>query len=109
MSGTVMTFFFGDPKREKGSGVMRISSEVRNPVRNRRNERTLVSDTAKLDINKVDLELLGGLDTNQKRGTTTGGNNLVGEVDRLEDHGKSTLLLHSREQTRVTFAQKRES
>jgi hypothetical protein len=43
---------------------------------------------SKLNIHEVNLELLGGLDTNQKRRTTTSGNNFVREVSALEDEGK---------------------
>lgn len=53
---------------------------------------TTFSGIAKLDIDKVNLELLGGLDTNQERRTTASGNNLIGEALALEDEGKGTFL-----------------
>lgn len=53
---------------------------------------TTFSGTAKLDIDKVNLELLGGFDTNQERRTTASSNNLVGEALALEDEGKGTFL-----------------
>lgn len=47
---------------------------------------------AELDVDKVDLELLLGLDSDQDRGTTAGDDHLVGKVDRLEDKGERSLL-----------------
>lgn len=50
---------------------------------------------AELNIDKVDLELLGGLDTHQQGRPTAGSHQLIGVVDALEDEGKSALqLLH---------------
>ena len=54
---------------------------------------TTFGGTSEFNINKIDLELLGGLDTNQERRTTTGSNNLVREVFALEDESKGTFLL----------------
>ena len=45
------------------------------------------------NVDKVDLEFLVGLDTDQKRRTTAGGDGFVGVVLRLEDKGKGTLEL----------------
>jgi hypothetical protein len=45
-----------------------------------------------LDVDKVHFKLAVGLDTDEERGTTAGGNNLVGEVPRLEDKGERALL-----------------
>jgi hypothetical protein len=52
----------------------------------------LLVGVSQLDIDKVDLELTVGLDTDEKRRTTTGGDNLVWEVDRLEDKGEGSFL-----------------
>ena len=49
--------------------------------------------TGKLDIDKVDLELLLRLDTDEKRRAATSGDDLVGEVNRFEHEGKGTLEL----------------
>lgn len=53
-----------------------------------------VSGTGKLDVDKVDLELLLGLDTNEDGGTTASDDDLVGVVDRLEDERERSLELH---------------
>lgn len=47
---------------------------------------------AKLDVDKVDLELLLRLDSDEDGGTAAGDDDLVGVVDRLEDKGKGSLL-----------------
>lgn len=44
--------------------------------------------TSKLDIHKIDLEFLVGLDTNEQRRTTASGDDFIGEVDGLEDEGE---------------------
>lgn len=48
--------------------------------------------SGELDIDKVDLELPVGLDTNEQGRTSSSGNDLVGEVLRLEDERKGTFL-----------------
>lgn len=45
-----------------------------------------------LDIDKVDLEFLFGLDADEKGRSTSGGDDLVREVGRLEDKGKRSFL-----------------
>lgn len=45
-----------------------------------------------LDIDKVDLEFLFGLDADEKWRSTSGGDDLVREVGRLEDKGKRSFL-----------------
>ena len=40
------------------------------------------------NVDKVDLKFLVGLDTDQERRTTTGGDGFVGVMLRLEDKGK---------------------
>jgi hypothetical protein len=57
-------------------------------------KRTLLGNASELNVDKVNLKLLGGLDTNEKGGSAAGGDNLVGEVNTLEDHGEGALLLH---------------
>jgi hypothetical protein len=47
--------------------------------------------TSKLNINKVNLQLLVGLYSNKKGRTTTSGDDLIGIVARPEDEGKRTL------------------
>ena len=47
--------------------------------------------TSKLNINKVNLQLLVGLYSNEKGRTTTGGDDFIGIVARPEDEGKRTL------------------
>jgi hypothetical protein len=47
-----------------------------------------------LDINKVDLELLVGLHTDEERRSSSGKDDLVGEVLGLEDEGERSLLLN---------------
>ena len=47
-----------------------------------------------LDINEVNLELFVGLDTDEERRTTSGGDDFAGEVNRLEDQGKGALLVN---------------
>jgi len=46
-----------------------------------------------LDINKVDLHLLGRLDTNDEGRTLTGSNDFMGVVDRLEEETEGTVEL----------------
>jgi hypothetical protein len=46
-----------------------------------------------LDIDKVDLHLLGGTHTDDQRGSLTGSDNLMGVVDGLEQQTESTLEL----------------
>jgi hypothetical protein len=41
-----------------------------------------------LDVHKVNLKFPIGLDTNKQGRTTSSGNDLVGEVDRLEDESE---------------------
>ena len=49
--------------------------------------------TSKLDIDEVNLELLLGIDTNQERTTTAGGDNFVRIVGGLEDECERALKL----------------
>ena len=51
--------------------------------------------TAKFNVDKVNLQLLGRLDTDQQGGTTTSGHHLIGKVDTLEDQSEGTLLQRS--------------
>lgn len=51
------------------------------------------SISIKFDINKVDLHLLCGANTNDQRRTLTGGDNFVGVVNRLHQKTESTLQL----------------
>jgi len=46
-----------------------------------------------LDVDEVNLHLLGGLDTDNKGRTLAGGDNLAGEVDALHQKTKGTLQL----------------
>lgn len=46
-----------------------------------------------LDVDKVDLHLLGGSHTDDQRGTLTGRDNLMGVVNGLDQQTKSTLQL----------------
>ena len=57
----------------------------------------LALGAGKLDIDEINLELLLGLDTDQERRTTTGGDNFVRIVGGLEDEceGALKLLQHS--------------
>lgn len=48
---------------------------------------------SKLNIDKINLQLLIGLDTDQEGGTTTSSDNFIGEVRRLEDEREGTLEL----------------
>lgn len=48
---------------------------------------------SELDVNKVDLHLLLGLDTNDERRTLAGSDNLAGEVDALHEQTESALQL----------------
>ena len=45
----------------------------------------------KLDIDEIDLQLLFGLDTDEKGGTTTGGDDLIREMNGFEDECKGAL------------------
>lgn len=45
-----------------------------------------------LDVDKVDLELLVRLDSDQQRRPSSGENNLAREVDRLESESERSLL-----------------
>lgn len=52
----------------------------------------LIRITAKFDIDKVDLEFLVRLDSDEDRRTTTSDDNFVGEVHRAEDESECTFL-----------------
>lgn len=56
-------------------------------------DRLVLALSSKLDINKVNLQLLLGLDTNQQRRTTTGGDDFIGVVGRFEDERERTFQL----------------
>lgn len=56
-------------------------------------ETSLVNGATELDVDEVNLELLLGLDTDQKRRTTSSNDNLAREVDRLEDEREGPLEL----------------
>lgn len=49
---------------------------------------TALSGVTELNINKVNLELLSGLDTDQEGRTTTGSNDFIRVMLALEDEGK---------------------
>lgn len=57
----------------------------------------LDSHVGELNVDKVNLELLLGLDTNEERRTLSGGDNLVGEVCRLDQKTVGTLELNNNE------------
>jgi hypothetical protein len=46
---------------------------------------------SKFNVNEIDFEFLVGLDSDQERRATSSGDDLVGEVDRLEDKGKRSF------------------
>jgi hypothetical protein len=48
---------------------------------------------SEFNVNKIDLELLVGLHTDQERRTAAGGYDFIGIVLRLEDKGEGTLEL----------------
>lgn len=65
-----------------------------------------VNGTAEFDVDKVDLELLLGLDTDEKRRTAAGDYDLSWVVNRLEHERESALLkaAETRERTRTVVA-----
>lgn len=78
----------GDGERARARGVGARRSKETSIAETR-----LFNSTTELDVNKVDLELLLGLDTDQKGRTSTSNDNLSGKVNRLENKGESTLEL----------------
>ena len=52
-----------------------------------------VGFTVKFNVDEINFELLLGLDTNKERRTTTGGDDFVGIMARLEDERERTLKL----------------
>lgn len=51
-----------------------------------------IGSSSEFDIDEIDLELSLGLDTDENGGTTTGDDDLIGVVNRLENEGESSLL-----------------